>query len=125
MLQEFLIKRAMDIASKSEYKFRVGALLLRNKTVVKEAYNDNRFVGFMNGYYEYPTLHAEIAVMKNILKEDLSKCSILVVRINQDNELACAKPCEGCRKYAFSRGIKKVHYSDKNGKIITWRNYYK
>jgi deoxycytidylate deaminase len=47
-----------------------------------------------------------------------SKLEIVVIRYSNE-KLKMSKPCKHCIKYLKYIGIKKVHYSDEHGNIIS------
>lgn len=60
------------------------------------------------------SIHAEIdAILKGIrtLGEDLSACSLYVLRISRGNNISMSKPCPICQKAIDAFGIKDVHWS--------------
>lgn len=123
-MKSLLINRAISIAEQSTYKYRLGALLLKNNKIINAKENKSRYVGFMKKYDEYPSLHAETHVMKGVSKEVLLKCSILVIRIDALGNIKNSKPCLGCRKFAYSRGIKKFYFFDDEANFYEWKDYY-
>jgi tRNA(Arg) A34 adenosine deaminase TadA len=72
--------------------------------------------------------HAEICAIRNTVKRlrsnDLSDCSIVVVRRKYTNTNKTdmvdgnAKPCSGCRRAIKRHGIKEVVYTMDDGIII-------
>lgn len=61
--------------------------------------------------------HAETRAIWKGLQEDypLKDCLLYVIRTTNDEQLALAKPCKGCRKAIESFDLKKTFYSNKNG----------
>ena len=67
----------------------------------------------------YRTVHAEIDVMlKFHHKRQLKGMDIIVIRVNKNNLLKNSKPCYDCICKLRQMGIRKVYYSDKNGRIV-------
>ena len=56
--------------------------------------------------------------IKEKIRRKLSKSSILTIRV-KNNKIVMGKPCINCIEYMKSLGIKNIHYSDKDGNIIT------
>lgn len=66
-------------------------------------------------------LHAEIAAIKNSLRElnvdDLSKCDIYISRVKKEKPFSnkyvwgLAAPCSGCRRAIAEFGLRKVVYT--------------
>jgi len=42
-----------------------------------------------------------------------------VIRRNKKGELVNSKPCKQCAQVMYTYGVKRVSYSDQNGKIIS------
>ena len=60
------------------------------------------------------TIHAEIdAILKGIkiLGEDLSACSLYVLRLSRGNNVSMSKPCPICQKAIEAFGITQVYWS--------------
>lgn len=72
----------------------------------------------------YKTIHAEINVFENFPKKNVKGLDILVIRINKNMVLKNSRPCNACIEKLQKIGIRKVHYSDDNGNIITERLEY-
>lgn len=47
------------------------------------------------------------------------KLKIIVIRINKDGNMTESKPCSHCISVMKSFGIRKVTYSNKEGKLVT------
>jgi deoxycytidylate deaminase len=119
------IRILRNLAKKSNLVSRHAAMLFTKKEFYF-GYNTSR--SYIDGILK-PTLHAEMDVLKryarkntkslvnsNVLKR--KKCSILVIRINKDDELVNSKPCSSCMEHMRSINIKSVYYSDDDGDIV-------
>ena len=69
-------------------------------------------------------LHAEVAAIKNAVRtvgDDLSKCTMVVVRVKREHErtnkfkITLAKPCKGCYRCIVEFGLRKVYYTTEKG----------
>jgi len=56
------------------------------------------------------SLHAEISVLQK-LKHDPSEITFGVVRINNKNEVALARPCENCLRVMQKTGFRRILFS--------------
>lgn len=67
--------------------------------------------------------HAEEAVIENFRKKNQkirsNRLRIIVIRINSKGQLADSRPCNRCVRIMQQAGIKRVTYSNADGKIIT------
>jgi hypothetical protein len=91
------------------------AQLIKRKKVIAIARNSSgsRSRGCGGGD---TTIHAERAVVKRL--GDISQlrgCTMIVVRVNKNDELMNSKPCLGCQGFLFKcmneYGLRKVVYS--------------
>jgi deoxycytidylate deaminase len=63
--------------------------------------------------------HSEMNVISTYLSKNkpgnLTKCTLVIIRINRQGELCLSKPCANCVKYLKYYGIKKIFYSSDTG----------
>lgn len=71
--------------------------------------------------YNTPKCHAEVHALKKLWPSERKKCKIYSVRFTKAGKLSMAKPCDECQKYLKANGIRKVTYSDGNGKLQVLR----
>lgn len=55
---------------------------------------------------------------KSMTPNDRKRFDVLVIRVTNDGELANSRPCNHCIMTMREMGIRRVFYSDENGKII-------
>ena len=67
----------------------------------------------------YKTIHAEINAICQIPKHLAKGKDILVIRINKNLDLKNSRPCNHCIEKLLKIGIRKVHYSNEFGIIIS------
>lgn len=72
------------------------------------------------GYNTYQH-HAEIHALQKLWPSERRSTKIVSVRFNKSGKLAMAKPCPECQKYLKAMGVKKVEYSDSNGRMQLMR----
>lgn len=67
-------------------------------------------------------LHAEIAALVELRKKFPSAMEfpyqMAVVRLTKDGQLVMAKPCKFCQRAVRFYSLKKVWYSDSNGRMV-------
>lgn len=88
----------------------MGAVLVIGKSM---------YVGWNKAYktdpklsMEFPTIHAELDVIKKAgLFRDLSGAKLYVYRNMRNGEAGLAKPCVACEKLITKHGIKEYYYS--------------
>lgn len=110
------LELAVKEAQKSIHKQRVGCVIFHKKEVLSTGHNyPQRSAKSLHPRFQrYPhSIHAEIdCILK--AKTDLKGASLLVVRLNNQNQLRLAKPCTSCMSYIDHIGIKKLIYTTSN-----------
>lgn len=107
------LKIAVDEANKSEYHQKMSAVVFNKNQFISKAHNvaERSIKKHHPKFRKFPhSLHAEILSIINA-KQDLKGKSILVVRVNNNNEFRLAKPCKHCESYLRYVGIKTVYYT--------------
>ena len=118
-----IIERCISEARKSNYKFKIGAVIFKGSRIISSSHNYIRSCSAIKPQYRkwFNSLHAEQAAILN--SGDWSKlkgCDILVMKISKTEEhISNAMPCEFCMASLIKVGIKRVYYSDDNGNIST------
>jgi deoxycytidylate deaminase len=110
MTQPFVVKSS---------KFRLVAILIRNKTIVKMGTptwkTHPSFGRRYQGHEDAYALHAEMNVLRFAKPGD----HIVVMRFLANGELAISKPCPHCQKFIKQHEIDRVTYVDIDGKFVT------
>jgi len=111
---------AGNVANQGGYpRFKHGAALVKGSSVINTAYNKNGYCSFGARFYEgnpnNVTLHAELASILNIERENTENSVVYVVRVNTAGEYRLSKPCKMCESAMRFCGIKKVIYSTNDG----------
>jgi len=100
--------------SSTQGNFRMGALLVRGKNIIRRATN-HRVKSHPLKAMMYPTrgsgLHAEVALLRGFRPYDVAGSDVYVVRVLADGARALAKPCDPCANYMRDLGISRVFYS--------------
>lgn len=112
----------------------IATVIKNGRPIIDYSYNtfntlSNNDFNMFNTY----SLHAEISAIINAFKlygiyrlsfkptkkltKRLKKCSIVVLRIDMNGNLAESKPCKSCLNVLKQLNIKNVYYSSKNGII--------
>lgn len=114
-----IIDIAKEEACKSSHKARMGCVIFNKKTIISKSYNSalksRKKLHPKYQKWDY-SVHAELdAIIK--ARHDLKGCSLLIVRLNKNNELRMSKPCHHCMKYIEHVGIKNIFYTDNEGRL--------
>lgn len=68
--------------------------------------------GFKSNPEHYrPCLHSEISALLRLGEEDCSRYVFINVRIDNNNKISIAKPCQNCQKILDGVGYKKIIYT--------------
>jgi hypothetical protein len=120
MPSKTIIKYAKNACKKSDCEHSLAAVLYKGGAVIRVACNENKTIAYRKKYFQHgePSRHAEMNVIHSIPRDVITKCSLLVVRINKKGNLTSAKPCIACASALNDAGIKKVYYSSYTGEII-------
>lgn len=118
---EHILKKAIETAKKTEglRNFKLGAVLFDKGVIVSAKGNCTKTHPALRYYTPWPILHAE---SRAILSHGLDNChnlELMVVRINQTGDLTMSKPCKVCQELIKDVGIKRVWYSDWEGRIVS------
>ena len=116
------ISLAKKVAEQSNYgKFRHGAILVKGSSIRTVACNKHRHCGFGKRFRDHndgdPTLHAELGAILGMDRSITQGSSIYVVRINREGLPRMSKPCSMCESAMKHVGVKRVVYTDRDGRI--------
>jgi deoxycytidylate deaminase len=118
MINSSMVKTAIREAQKSNFHHRHGCVIFNGARVINVGFNEIRYCSKLNKKYRkwINSFHAE---QKTILfaQAPVKRCSLLIIRINKNNQLVNSKPCKMCQSLIADVGITKVYYSDKLGQI--------
>jgi len=107
-------QEALRESYKSNYKYMLGAVIVKRGQIVGRGYNSVCYTGknrpFNNG------IHAEISAINDTRASDREDAVVYVARYRKCGSLGCAKPCDACEKVLRKLGIKTVWYSDYGNK---------
>lgn len=115
---------AKEISKLSDYKTHVGAIVVEKNRVISSGHNASKTSTLQKKYNQYrnfldndlylPKIHAEIAALAPLLKQDIdwSKTSIYTYRELKDGTISCARPCPACMKLIRELGIRHIFYTD-------------
>lgn len=67
------------------------------------------------------TRHAEVAALLALYASERSGVKVVSLRVRKDGSFAMAKPCKACEAWMRYWGVKKVTYTDSNGRFVTER----
>jgi deoxycytidylate deaminase len=103
---------AKKIASLSDFKYQVGAVVFNKGRIISVGYNSTKTHTKLMKYFSHATLHAECDAVLHCPNPDaLDGASMIVYRTKKNGSPAMSKPCPMCRQIMFEYGIKKVYWS--------------
>ena len=116
------ISLAKKIAEQSDCeKFRHGAVLVRGSSVRNVACNRHRHCHFGRRFREAntgdATLHAELGVILGMDRSITQGATVYTARVNKEGQSRMSKPCPMCENAMRHVGIKRVIYTDRDGRI--------
>ena len=116
-----IIERCISEARKSDYRFKIGAVIFKGPRIISSAHNYIRSCSAIKPQYRkwFNSLHAEQAAIINAGDvKKLKGCDILVMKVSKTEEsISNAMPCKFCMASLIKVGIRKVYYSDDCGNI--------
>ena|ERR1035437_2628965 len=98
----------------------VSFLLKRNR-IVSIGVNADKTHPFNSKFDYNPRKTGKCAELDCVLRSKLDSFaghSMVVIRINRENELAMSRPCIGCEHLIKSVGIENVWYTDVIGEFV-------
>lgn len=118
---DHIIRAAIKTAKETDglRNFKLGAVLFDKGVIINAKGNTRKTHPGLRYYTNWPILHAE---SRCILSHGLDNCNgleLLVVRINKAGLLTMAKPCPVCQELVSDVKIKRVWYSDWEGRIVS------
>jgi tRNA(Arg) A34 adenosine deaminase TadA len=112
-----LLRIALEEARKSDHQHRLGCIIFNKNKILVSGHNSTlksakklhpKFTKWAN------SIHAEVATILSA-RTDLNGSSLFIIRINNNEKLLLAKPCQYCRMYLQYVGVKRIIYSVKSG----------
>jgi len=119
-MNNVILQKLKEVAEDSEpvSKVRLAAAILYKNKIVSIGRNQYKTHPIMLRFCKNPEaiyLHAEVDAINRAKKiltvSELSKATLVVIRIKKDGSYAMAKPCEGCQDCINHHNIKKVFYT--------------
>lgn len=83
-----------------------------------------KYTGYKTNPEHYrPCLHSEISALIKLGEEDCSRYTFVNVRIDNNNKISIAKPCQNCQRILDQVGYKRIIYSSGEkgfAEILPW-----
>lgn len=119
MFLENIIKLAIEEAKKSNYKYKVGAIIFKSNRIYAKGHNyQSRPTGNLHPELRHPyfSIHAEIDAISK-LKRNSKNLDLLVIRIvgKKNIRLAMSKPCKYCQRAFKHILFNKIYFSNESG----------
>lgn len=105
-----IINLATQSALRSEWVWRVGAVIYNGSTILSVGTNDWMKTS-PKSWHDFKSRHAEFNALIKVERSRLKGSSIYVHRIGRDLLTHNAKPCGACEKMLAWAGIKRVEWS--------------
>jgi len=92
------------------------AFLIKHNTIYHIGFNKLKTHPLLKLYPKYSVgIHAELDVIMKSGLDDLSDYTLVVIRINRNNEITMSKPCKSCQSVIKMYNIYDVYYTNYNG----------
>lgn len=121
MLSTGIIEACIKEAKKSEYIFKMGAVIFKGNRIIGKGHNAIRSCSNIDPKYRRfnNALHCELRALLSVKNwKNLKGADILVIKISKTTgSLSNAKPCYHCQQALKAVGMRNVYYSDTNGGI--------
>ncbi len=122
MCLKSIIKIAIEEAEKSNFRYKVGAVIFKSNRIYSKGHNyqsrpnNNLHPALRHPYY---TVHAEIDAISKLKRDDCSQLNLLVVRITgkRNVRLAMSKPCIPCQKALKFMNFRRIYFSNELSQI--------
>ena len=114
----FEFAKKMALLSSYE-KFRHGAIVVNHGSIMSAGHNKDRTTTFGARFRPKElgpaTIHAELAAILNVPRNQTENADVYVVRLGAVDDLRYSKPCPMCQAAMKFVGIKRVFYSAEDG----------
>lgn len=116
-----VIKLCLLESEKSNYRFKIGAVVFKGSRILSSGHNEIRSVRYINNRYKtyLNSLHAEQAALLHLDWNRLKNASICIIRATQNGTLGNAFPCPICMGLIQHVKIKTIWYSNADGNIVS------
>lgn len=112
--QKRFFEIAKHLSRKSTYKYRVGAVIVKNGKPIGFGFNKPQKT-HPKSHNAYKTIHAELDALIGLSIEELAGADIYIYRELKSEELASARPCDHCYILLQEYGIRKIYFTTTKG----------
>ncbi|MFW9873062.1 MAG: hypothetical protein ACFFG0_08185 [Candidatus Thorarchaeota archaeon] len=111
MKRFFRLAKKVAAKGNDRRRYRLGAVGIRNDGVIVKSKN-------IPNILPEPQAHAEVRLCKKLNPGSI----VYVVRIDSENKLTMARPCQNCLRVMRLKGVRKCYYSisEKEYGVIKW-----
>ena len=112
------MRATQKYAKLSAYRpYLMSAVIIKAGKVISRALNRKSPGVLKDPRYKYKSIHAELAAILGVYKDDLKGATIFVAGESASGNNICSKPCDRCMDVIQEVGIKRVFYLEKDGSI--------
>ena len=105
-----VIKLAKKVASRSQHKFKLGAVIFKKGDILSFGFN-HAHKTHPKSNVPYRKIHAELGALLYLTREQLKGSSIYIHRTKKDGSEGLAKPCQYCAALLEEVGIRDIYFS--------------
>ena len=111
MIRRLFLDEVFSQALKSDMNFNHGAVVIYRGKIIGKGHNY-----YLNSNCkEKASIHAEVSAINDAKKKlhinELKKCELVIIRVNNCGEYMNSKPCYNCERYINKFCLKKVYHS--------------
>jgi len=114
-----ILEVASSQALKSPMGYRHGSVVFKGNAILGAGYNWP--VAPPGGDARRFSIHSERDALKGLRGDQIYGADIFSVRVTKGGAFANAAPCKGCQKLLKRKGIRKVHWFDDEGQVISMK----
>ena len=112
-----IVKIGIDEALKSNFRYRVSAIIFKSNRIYAKGHNYQSKPNInLHPKLRHPffTIHAEIDAISKLNRSDSSNLDILILRISgkKNLKLAMAKPCIHCQRALQFMNFRRIYFSN-------------
>lgn len=111
------IEIASSQACKSPLGYRHGAVVFKGNKILGAGYNWPK--ALPGGENRQFSIHSERDALKGLRKDQIRGSDMFCIRVTRGGNYGLAAPCLGCQKLLKRKGIRKVHWLDDQGKLVS------
>lgn len=120
-IKEKIIRLSYELRDSCDSDKHHLSFIVRKNKILSIGWNSSKQTHTISKIYGYPFIgvHSEVRAILNYenWQSDLKKCTLINVRINNNDEISMSKPCPHCEKLIEKIGFKRVYFTNFDGEF--------